>query len=110
MHQKSWLKFSDGDTPEGRLLQDICATDGLRQIVKEPTRNDNLLDLVVTDVPSATATVGGKIQDHKYVLLKLNLSVQESVQVNRTVWNFQSADWEHLNDLIADHNWDGLAE
>ena len=108
VHQKSWLKFSDGDSPEGRLLQDICATEGLGQIVKEPTRNDNLLDIVATDVPSATATVGGKIQDHRYVLLKLNLSVQESVQVERTVWNFRGADWEHLNDLIADHNWDGL--
>ena len=34
--------------------------------------------------------------------------MQESVQVNRIVWNFRSADWEHPNDLIEDHNWDGL--
>ena len=80
----------------------------MRQIVDEPTRYNNLLDVVMTDVPSATCTVKGKIQDHNYLVVNLNLSVQETIEVDRMVWNYSKADWERLNDELEAYDWDYL--
>ena len=71
----------------------------------EPTREENLLDLAITDIQSATCYVGGKIQDHKYALAKLNFSVQETVHLKREVWNYANADWERMRDILEDTDW-----
>ena len=51
--------------------------------MKVPTRNDNLLDLVMTDIAGTEAEVGGKVQDHRFVLTKLKLRVPETKLVRR---------------------------
>ena len=38
VHNKSWLRFSYADSPEGTELESVCCALGLRQHVKEPTR------------------------------------------------------------------------
>ena len=81
---------------------------GLQQSVKEPTRNDHLLDLVLTDIPGTEIMVGGKIQDHKSVLTKFNFSVPATQVLQREVWNYAKADWERLKDLLGDHDWSHL--
>ena len=68
------MKFSKGESPEATLLHEVCDDLGLKQIVTEPTRyheatgEDNRLDLTLTDVPEATATVGAKVRDHRYTM------------------------------------------
>ena len=56
-------------------MRDICNAEGLKQIVREPTRDKYLLDLVITDVPGATTSVGGKVRDHNFVISNLNFTV-----------------------------------
>ena len=60
VHRIQWLIFSSKQTPktrEGEALKHSCDSQGLRQIVKEPTRGDNLLDLLLTGPPSAWAQI-----------------------------------------------------
>ena len=38
----------------GQTLQDIVTVAGLKQLVKTPTREDNILDLVMTDLLGTT--------------------------------------------------------
>ena len=45
VHQQSWLRFSTGNTTEGKALHAFCMENGFREYVKHPTRFDNLLDL-----------------------------------------------------------------
>ena len=90
VHSKRWLKFSFGETPEGTMLHDVCLTAGLKQMVKEATREENLLDLVMTDIPETEIVVGGKVQDHKFVLTKFNFIVPETKTLQREVWNYTS--------------------
>ena len=40
VHNPRWLRFSNKNTPEGTLLYETVAEEGLEQIVKEPTRNE----------------------------------------------------------------------
>ena len=48
-------------------MYEITHLAGLKQLVQEPTREDNLLDLAITDLMGTSIVVGGKIRDHKTV-------------------------------------------
>ena len=62
---KSWLKHSHTDTVDGANLHQICKLHGLKQLVTEPTRGANLLDLALSSVPaSCSAKVLSVISDH----------------------------------------------
>ena len=73
-----------------------CNELGLRQIVKEPTRYENLLDLVLTDMSDITREVGPKVADHNYVVATTDVDVPEAEVVERSVWNYTKADWARL--------------
>ena len=107
VHQRSWLRFSsEGDTPAGRMLQNIANSASLKQLVREPTRANNLLDLVLTNMLGIGIEVGGKIQDHNTVTATIRCSIPVSKIVQRKVWNYKKADWARLSDLLGDENWD----
>ena len=93
IHQRKWLKFSSrGNTAMGQILQDTVTTAGLKQLVKTPTRDDNLLDLVMTDLLGTTVEVGHKIQDHKWILATVPMAIPISEKIQRSVWNYRAAD------------------
>ena len=97
VHHARWLKYSDSNTSLGQDLQDFCDSAGLTQIVKEPTRKNNLLDLVMTSAPEITkATVRSSISDHRAVLIDIKLEAPESIEVEREVWCSNKANWKGL--------------
>jgi hypothetical protein len=108
VHQRSWLTFSLRDTPEGGLLFAVAQEEGLAQLVKEPTREGNLLDLVLTDM-EACCTVLPKICDHKVVSTKLKFSIPEVVTRPRMMWHFRGADWPALRTDLANTDWSCLS-
>ena len=67
----------------------------------------NLLDLVITDVASKT-WVGGKIQDHAYVIIENNFALPRAARTKRNVWNYSKADWDRLRDNLQDQDWNVL--
>ena len=73
IHHSRWLHFSNGNTPEGSLLKDICDDHGLQQLVRKPTRGDYLLDLLLTDLDDCKIEVFEEIADHKGILAKFSL-------------------------------------
>ncbi|XP_067869966.1 uncharacterized protein [Heterodontus francisci] len=52
VHQHDWLDSTTGRA--GRVLKGIAARLGLRQVVREPTRGKNILDLVLTNLPECS--------------------------------------------------------
>ena len=65
VHEESWLRHSSGSSAEGRALRDVCLERGLKQYIKEPTREQHLLDLVLSDLGSLVKTrVTPGIADH----------------------------------------------
>jgi hypothetical protein len=105
VHNVSWLKYSSHESSEGKLLQATCQELGLKQLVKEPTREGNLLDLALSDVPGATAIVSPSIADHNIVETSLKFKVPEHHEVKREVWQFAKADWDRLRDELAETPW-----
>ena len=66
-HNKDWLRWSNSNSREGRVLEDICCGCGLEQKVHGPTRGPYLLDLVLSDfLPGIKAKVTAGIHDNDH--------------------------------------------
>ena len=83
----------------------FATTCGLKQRVKAPTRGKHLLDLLLSDLDPAGVNVLNMIADHNIVLAKFNFGVPESLSVSRIVFDYNKADWEHLQNAICGHDW-----
>jgi len=106
VHQKSWLTFSNADTVEGKLLQNVSLDRGWREFVRKPTRDDHLLDLVLSDLAQGVSTkVLPKIADHNVVIVSVNFTVPQTAIVERGMWHFKSADWIGLNKAFGAVKW-----
>ena len=107
VHQRSWLRFSQRESVEGRELHSVAQECSLCQLVRGPTREENLLDLVLSDM-DARCEVLPKIADHKAVLIKVAWDVPEIKQHSRVVWHFCKADWEGLRSELDETDWTAL--
>ena len=96
LHSKRWLSHSASSDMEGELMRHLCLKMGLRQIVRGPTRGNHLLDLCITDIESATASVSEKTADHAIVTSRLNLGIPQTVGHRWKVWSYLKADWDIL--------------
>ena len=108
IHNASWLGFSSKDTVEGRRLRDICNLAGLTQLVSEPTRKANLLDVALCDVHNAKANVLSNVADHALVEVTVPFPCPQEEFLNRTVWIYANADWDRLQADLEVHDWTGL--
>ena len=108
MHHTRWLRFSSGNSAEGEILKKFCDDRGLRQVVRQPTRGANLLDLLLTDMEGVGCKVLPKIADHKGLLCTLPLQAPRLAIVTRTVWDFNKADWEGLANVLSKMDWSWL--
>ena len=50
VHHIRWLRYSSRNSAEGDTLREFCDRVGLRQVVREPTREEYLLDPALTDL------------------------------------------------------------
>ena len=96
IHHERWLRFSNGHSAVGSDLKTLCDFHGMTQLVREPTRNEYLLDLALCDIGGASASVLPSIADHKIVRVELPVSEIREVSVPRAVWQLQAADWKTL--------------
>ena len=114
MHHRKWLRFSNGNTLQGSDLKCFCAFYGLCQLLRESTRQDYLLDLVLTDISPCSISVLPSIADHKSVLTKLPVPEVLETTIKREVWILAKADWKSLTKDLLAYDWknldDGSAE
>ena len=82
----------------------ICQSHGLLQYVKEPTRKQYLLDLVLGDI-SLTTRVLPCIADHGLVEATLSLKQSCLSTSTRRVWLFNKADWKRLKAAFEAVDW-----
>ena len=106
---KSWLKHSPADTLEGEHLHIICKAHNLKQLVTEPTRGPNLLDLALSSLGCAvSASVVPAIADHNGVLVTVCLPTPRIHIIERSVWDYKTADWNALQEALSKLDFDVL--
>ena len=110
VHSKRWLVHSARESAEGQLMAETSRRLGLRQLVRQPTRDKYLLDIVPTDVPDCKASTHAAVADHKSVVTTVSFKVPETASHTREMLNFRDADWERLNTEIAEADWNFLRD
>jgi len=82
---------------------DTLADLGLEQVIEQPTRGENTLDLMCISHPNLvprTETMPG-VSDHCIVYLELQLSAVQERQVQRPMPCYNKADWPQLKASIS---------
>ena len=105
VHHKHWLRFSSSTSVEGTALFRFCSSNGLTQCVKQPTRDEHLLDLIIADVLPHRVAILPSISDHKLVLADFCFGVTESEHVARTVFDYAKADWVAIRKCFHEFDW-----
>ena len=105
VHHCKWLRFSNANTSSGELLHEVCQEFGLLQHVKEPTRGNYLLDLVISDFPQTIVKLSGMLADHKVVIASVPLAVSEAVILRRRGWDFKHARWHAFKTELRNTDW-----
>ena len=108
IHHARWLRYSNGNSTQGADLKVLCDNFGLQQLTREPTRQQYLLDLYLTDVACTKVQVGPYVADHKFLLAKVAMPETKKVQVVRHSFNLQKADWSGLNAALERTDWSPL--
>ena len=108
IHYRPWLRFSQRDSTEGQQLHEISHDCCFSQLVQQPTRGENMLDLVLSDI-DAKCKVVPKIADHSGVLVTEDLDVPQTKRHSRLVWHYNKADWDALRDALNESAWDCIA-
>ena len=80
-------------------LVDIVKDHSLTQLIEEPTRHKNILDLTFTNVPSLikSSTVIPGICDHDAIIIDSIIRPNYNTTKKRKVLQFRKANWEELN-------------
>ena len=108
VHHSRWLRFSNGNTIQGSDLRSVCDNLGLLQLTREPTRQQYLLDLVLSDVAGARAKVGPYIADHKMVLRYFPVPEIQSKRIVRYGFSIKKANWKELKRSLKEMDWQKL--
>ena len=107
VHHRRWLRFSSqGNTSLGERLWNVSRDNSLKQVVKKPTRGENLLDLVLTDVSGLLKVqVLPELADHRIVSVDLEVVVTRAQEAPRLVWDFHRASWSDLRQALKHADW-----
>ena len=108
VHHEDWLGSRNTDSAGRRMLQ-IASGLGLDQIVNQPTRGDQILDLVLTDIPASSSTLANVgTSDHNPVLVKLDVAAFRDKPYQRRVWQYDKANYWEMRGYFTSVNWSGV--
>lgn len=110
VHQKRWLWKSSRNSGESEALHKFCLGKGLQQLVREATREQYMLDLVLSGVETLKCKVLPKNADHSLVHAHFNLPVPKTNVRERLVWKYVNADWEGLRDALEHARWNRMSQ
>ena len=108
LHHKRWLKYSNDNSSQGEMMQNICLDFDLHEIIRKPTRGEYLLDLMLTNAAGCTSEVGPKLSDHHCIIGSIPLPVPQEQILQRHLWHFQGASWQNMICELKNVRWECL--
>ena len=106
IHQVKWLRYSDGNSPEGEEMANFCMEFGFSEYTRAPTREKYLLDLTLCDAqPPVDVRVVPGVSDHSMVYSRFDFSVSLAAESRRKVWRYDKANWSAMERSIRNTEW-----
>lgn len=89
------------------LMMDIVQDNFLTQLINEPTRDSNILDLVLTTSPDLVnhLVVGEPFSDHNSISFSLSGIPYVQRKSQKLLYCYGKADWDHLRSLLSYIPW-----
>ena len=113
--QYQYLNIESAD-----ILMSFINTNFLSQYVDKPTRQQNILDLVLSNQPNMIKHIeveDTKLSDHRLIRVKTNFGLKPPNSIRRHIephtyrsLNFYKAQFDEINHHIGSVNWDELNE
>ncbi len=107
----STLSLSANATPAERHVLNWSITLGLEQLISSPTRNNNILDLLLSNrpglVPSISVSPPFLPSDHSMLQFEVAIS-QGSTRQRKTYRDFRKGDYESFNVYLSQIDWRGI--
>ena len=101
---QSWSD-SHNNSELGSQLVNLTKNLGLHQLISQPTRGNNLLDLIFTDHPEFffNTDVFPPIHglDHCTIFTSYNLNYSISQSFRKTIWHYDRGNYAELNNYLA---------
>lgn len=107
------LWHSDHSNSElGLKLVNLLSSFNMSQLIESPTRNDYLLDLLITDSPECVFDTGvlDPIDqlDHSIIFGSLASARPKLAKVTRKIWLYNHGNFDRLNNLLFLTDWESL--
>ena len=109
IHHKKWQRYSNANTGMGQELQNICGNLGLVQQIGGPTRNEYLLDLLLSDIHGISNKILHAIADHRSIMASVPFKLQVVREIRRSGWVYNKAKWQALIEALVAYDWSALA-
>ncbi len=91
------------------LFYDAITQLGLYQMIYEPTRYRNILDLVITDSPGfiSDITINPPIKncDHNIIHFIIKYQDKPIKVLPRKIYKYNEANWDKINKNLSEENW-----
>ena len=89
------------------LMMDIVQENFLTQLINEPTRDSNILDLVLTTSPDLVnhLFIGEPFSDHNSISFLLSGTPYVKRKSQKLLYCYGKADWDHLRSLLSYIPW-----
>lgn len=101
----NWLDYSvshHNNRAECICFLNLLQLYQLTQLVREPTRGDNTLDLVFTNHPDhASASVLEEISDHKIIHCRFSLPRPDNARISKEILDYARADIPKMNSILT---------
>ena len=110
IHHACWLRHSNGNSVQGADLKNLCDAYGMVQCVSEPTREQYLLVLFLTDLSDCKVNGGSSIADHKFLLGTVPVPVIQRQEISRHAFDFRKAQWKKLRSALCETDWNKLEQ
>ena len=97
---------SEASSASGTKFLDMTIQNGLQQIVNEPTRENNLLDLVLTtpNISAKTEVLSPfSTSDHNSILI--NIEAERPNEAPIPFFDFRNADWTTIHSYMHSIDW-----
>ena len=84
----------------------------LHQLVDFPTRLNNTLDLLLTNIPDKVSNIHGFQDvidtDHTLVSFDLDLNIYKKPKIKRSIYNFKTGNWSVLKEILMNSPWNHI--
>lgn len=98
-----WFSLTTSGSSEARDFLDLCLNHNFTQVVDKPTREDNILDLILTTSPDLVTSISQSkgFSDHNLLTVELSLPIHYRNPSSKMIKDYSKANFDAMNSNLS---------